>query len=346
MGRVTLIIAVIVILVVVVTAVGTYVAYCRHWLRSLPARIRSYHGTLPDSESDDNGVVSQTLLLEPSTLPSWMYTASLHQPSVAVVDKGTTRLAQSRLVFLGVMRDVEPILDHTLERWVHLGSNAKEAHYFVHESYSKDDTWSLLRAWAAADADHRHISTGSSTPDTARDRYQRICRARQQVVRDWRASGVVADFVVVADADLVGGCTLDGFKACFACADQWDMVWPRGYSLESFHGPYRWFSRWISKPGMYDTVAYKQTEADRRHLRPEVERYAMRHPMHTYVMEYEEHDLVPVFSAFGGMGIYRGDAHMDYGDAHGICEHVTLHTRLVTEFGFRGFIHKGWIVVR
>ncbi len=247
----------------------------------------------------------------------------------STMERGRQRMGGKRAVICGLARDLAHILPATIERIERLGNRFADYRVVVYENDSKDATLSILHRWTRAN--HRvHVLSESrhdpvSLPVRCLQRARRMAYYRNQCRQFTLDLFPDYDYTIVVDLDIELGWLLDGIANTFGHND-WDFVGSNGILRKS----YVFFQR----TKQYDAWAYRrQGSYDALETRM-VNRMYWRQgePMH------------PVYSCFGGLGVYRMEAMAacEYGESD--CEHVCLHLSMRQNGFARLFLNPSQIV--
>lgn len=258
--------------------------------------------------------------------------------------KGRKHLGDSFVVVCGVVRDAATGLRKNIPVIQWFCSQCRDFRVVVFENDSKDKTKELLQAWQATDSNRISVfcedrQCGSTTP-TAKEvscnpafsnyRIGRMAKLRNQYMEYIWKQNWDADYLVVVDLD-VCRMGLEGIISSFETEQEWDAVTAFGYSNASPR----------LKPRYYDT--YALTPWGKETVPQTAEQIISR--------AYELGKIKPVdpwvriFSAFGGLAIYRYEAvkgllyeviKNDDPTVEVRCEHFSLHKQM-TERGYTHF---------
>ena len=247
----------------------------------------------------------------------------------SMVARGLERMGNKRAVICGLARDLAHVLPATIERIEKLGDRFADYRVVVYENDSKDATLSLLHRWAMVNhrvnvlSELRHDPV--NLPIRCLQRARRMAYYRNQCRQFTLDRFSDYDYMIVVDMDIKGGWLIDGVANTFG-HDDWDFVGSNGI-LQKFKLFYRLTRQ-------YDAWAY-------RHLGS----YDAIEPRTVNRMHWQQGESMhPVYSCFGGLGVYRMEAiaSCEYGGAD--CEHVCLH-RSMRENGFdRLYLNPSQIV--
>lgn len=231
------------------------------------------------------------------------------------VRRGREVMADARIVLCGLARNVAELLPLTRARLEQTGAMFADYRVLLYENDSTDNTARQLAEWAEQNERVVVVSERRDRPqhasvrclDRAADMADYRNRVQQEVAERWGDF----DYVCVVDTDLADGWSYDGLAHSFG-SQPWDFVGAYGIihqrhrlSLQALH---------------YDVWAYRSfgdyTPIDGR--AGNVLSWTRGEP------------LVPVYSCFGGVGLYRMPAWLAGRYAGDDCEHVALHRSMRT----------------
>jgi hypothetical protein len=243
---------------------------------------------------------------------------------------GRRRMARSRVVIAGTVRNALAVLPLTIRRIERLGALFSDYRVVIYENDSTDGTSELLTAIAAVAPRMTIVSEVLGAPINPKTRCPRRGdrmagyrnRYHQLVVRQF------SDFahIIVADMDLPGGWCDEGIANTFG-HDDWDFVGSNGIIVQR--------ARWrLNNQYHFDSWAFR--------------RHGSYKPMESRVVNHfawqRGEPLEPVYSCFGGLGVYRMEAFRSARYAGGDCEHVPFHKHM-RESGFaRQFLNPSQLV--
>jgi len=241
---------------------------------------------------------------------------------------GYTRMSELDVVVLGLARDCAVRLPATLERVEVLGTKFKSwAAAFV-ENDSKDKTPRILQKWKDGRENIRIETTQQGMKKwgmvRSGERGKQMAAYRNRCRKLARPLIKQADAVIVLDTDLVDW-SLDGIATSFASWGDWDAMASCGVRYQKYRGKRRW------------------VQADAWALRRNGWKARSFHDQATFVPPIGD-PLVPVRSAFGGLGIYTAEAYLSAPYGGGDCEHVVLHKNLVKKGFKRFFLNPSQVV--
>jgi len=246
------------------------------------------------------------------------------------VTLGRSVMRRSAAVICGLCRDVGQGLALRLRHIAKLGSMFKRHQIVIFENDSVDDTRRILTDWRDANDGFHLLIDDMNVPRFPRTRmreratHMADCRNRYWTfVRNHFSD---YDFVVVLDTDLEGGWSYDGIATTFSYQD-WDFVGSNGIYLRGNGDDVDWVQ--------YDSWAFRSVGRWEPHADEEVN-----------TLKFDRgNPMIPVWSCFGGLGIYRTPCVLD-AEYSGIdCEHVCLHRALYERGRTRLFLNPSQIVL-
>lgn len=245
------------------------------------------------------------------------------------VHRGRLEMARSRVVLCGLARNVADVLPLTIARIERLGEMFADYRVFLFENDSEDDTPGQIADWAAANDRVQYLSEACGRPrhesirslTRAADMAYYRNRCQEEVATRWSDF----DFVCTLDTDVAEGFSYEGVAHSFG-SQPWDFVGSNGIidqrhrlTLRTLH-----YDVWaFREQGEYEPIDGRAGNAM------------------TFV---RGEPLVPVYSCFGGLGLYRMAAWLSARYRGDDCEHVTLH-RAMREAGYgRQYLNPSQIV--
>jgi len=247
------------------------------------------------------------------------------------VRAGRERMARSTGVIVGLARNIEARLPHTITGIEALGAMFADHRVVIYENDSTDRTAELLKDWAArrATVDITCEHRGDPVNPTARclQRAGRMARYRNACLDIVRKKYAGFDYTIVVDTDLAVGWSLDGVANTFG-HENWDFVGSNGLIFRRKH----WNTNF---PIQYDAWAFRLDEQFTPLTTREVNDMWWR----------RGEPLVTVTCSFGGLGVYRMPAYLAGRYAGNDIEHVT-HQMKARAAGFRQvFLNPSQITV-
>lgn len=245
-------------------------------------------------------------------------------------------LSESTIIVCSIVRNAARGLRRNIPVIDRLCDMAGDYKVVVYENDSKDHTKEILNQWAAQrgkknihvllnDIDENKVippcSATTANPFFCKQRIAKMVALRNNYMEYIANQNWQADYLIVADLD-VEDIDLDGILSSFSTPEEWDAVTAFGYSLS----PKLRFR-------YHDT--YALTEFDRQ---DDVQTEEMIYgAAGKYKKIKENNGLYRVFSAFGGLAIYRFTAIKDLKyqllgnndprvEAH--CEHYSIYRQM------------------
>ncbi len=248
------------------------------------------------------------------------------------VARGRERMRSRRVVFCGLARDVRESLPSVSARIERAGEMFRDYRVVLFENDSSDGTLGYLWAWCQENPRVTVLSEFLETPrwgqvrDSQRMFQMAACRNRYLA----RVVDRFADFdyAVVLDTDIPQGFSYEGLADTFG-RDDWDVMGSNGVLLRSYGG-------YTGASMFFDAWAYRDVGDTKARDFGEVNGRAFR----------RGDPLVPVWSCFGGLAVYRMEglcSGVRYGGED--CEHVVLHRRLRRRGFDRQFLNPSQIVL-
>ncbi|WP_406694965.1 hypothetical protein V5E97_28375 [Singulisphaera sp. Ch08] len=249
------------------------------------------------------------------------------------VERGRQRMRTQAVTICGIGRDIARTFPEFSARVERLGAMFRTYHGVFYENDSEDRTPDLLKAWAEANSAIRVISERHGDPrfgsirslirTAALASYRNRCR--DVILAEFADD----DYVIVVDMDLEGGWSEDGIAHTFG-HDQWDFVGSYGLRHDSANPRSR-----DRKPTHLDTWAYRIPGTEDPLPVQQAKELSLQRGDH----------LQPVWSCFGGLGVYRMECLKATTYGGDDCEHVVFHRRL-RDLGFnRLYLNPSQIVL-
>jgi len=260
----------------------------------------------------------------------------LHEASYREhINFGRVEARRQKLAIVSIARNSMPWLKNTLKLVDELAGLWRDCCYYIYENDSTDGTAEALdefaiRQWVTVE----HDALGNiDARGWDRERTERLakCRARcQQWVKNHAHD---ANYVMVLDTDPHGGFSVDGVMNslghfCEMLGDSWQRREPGAMASHSLFirreddGRYGWGScdAWPAKLNDWE---------DRRD-----------HAWFHFLNPLVGSPPIPMYSAFGGLCLYRRDAYLAGVYDGSTCEHVPFH-RAMRNAGYQLFLNPG-----
>jgi len=249
----------------------------------------------------------------------------------AAVERGRAAMRQARIVICGLARNVAAHLPLMMARVGRLGDMFADYRVLIYENDSVDETPASLERWAETNERVTVISQRLGKPQHASLRCSNRAddmaayrnRCQQEVQDRWSDF----DYVCLIDTDLAGGFSYDGIAHSFG-SQPWDSVGSYGII-------YQRQRMTLNRALHYDVWAY----------RPYGDYDALECRDGNLLSWQRGEGLVPVYSCFGGLGLYRMPAWLAARYAGGDCEHVALHREMRARGYDRQYLNPNQIVL-
>jgi len=299
----------------------------RKWYRGEAAS-----GALPSSRRADSGeAFAEDLAIFPDR---WFPCEPARRDELAQrVAVGKRRMRSSRALFCAIARDVDDSLPSVIARIERAGAMFADYRVVVFENDSRDSTVERLRQWGSRNprvhVESERLGVRVWDRDRSPERMQHLAACRNRYLDHALEHHADVDYLIVFDSDLPRGFSYSGLASTFGY-DDWDMVGSNGLLVRPHGRPWR-------DPMFFDAWAFRAVGENAPGSFDDVNRLVFG----------RGEPLVPVWSCFGGLAVYRMEALRGgaryYGG--GDCEHVVLH-RQMREQGFdRLFLNPSQIVL-
>jgi len=214
------------------------------------------------------------------------------------------KIEQSTIIVCSIVRNAENGLRRNVPVIREFCKKFADYHIVIYENDSIDNTKAILGAWEEDDKEHVAVimdvlgaeltipleNKVASNPFFSRSRIEKMAKLRNQYMRYIDEKKMEADYLMVVDLD-VAQLDLDSILSSFGQGvPEWDAVTAYGYSL----GP-------TLKRRYHDT--YALTELGKERL-PQTESIILENARR-FAKILKGEDWVSVYSAFGGLSIYR-----------------------------------------
>jgi hypothetical protein len=255
------------------------------------------------------------------------------------VSWGLEEAARRKLAIVSICRSAMPHLENTLRLVDELAGKWRDCVYYVYENDSEDETPRVLddfalRQWVTVEHD---MLGGDDLRGFEPERTHRLARCRTRCQEWVRRRAVDADYVVVLDADPHGGFSVDGVMNSLGWMCQYMGQTCRKLDVGAMASHSLFVRRESGEPGMdrigiaaYDAWAARLNDwADRR-----------QHQWFHMLLPPVGSPPIPMYSAFGGLCLYRRAAYLAGVYEGGDCEHVPFH-RAMRRAGYELFLNPG-----
>jgi hypothetical protein len=212
-------------------------------------------------------------------------------PLVAAVPPAS----EQRVLICGVARNVAPSLRIVMENIEQLGSRFKDYKVIVYENNSTDNTVELFSNWAQSNPHVIFLTEKLTNEQLAPSRTERIAAARNKVL-DKAREAPYRDFelLIMVDLDFYHALPIDAIVQTVETDREWDCVAANG----------------INPRGMLrDTYAFRDESFP---FGPELLGDRWLSLVDGGLPELKCNDWLPVYSAFGGLAIYKTRSLLPY----------------------------------
>lgn len=252
-----------------------------------------------------------------------------------VLSKGKEEMAQHKAVFVGISRDNVGELPTVMKHIEYIGLMFKDYRIIVFENDSSDGTKLLFGLWQMVNPKVKVVSKDFLNKKRISMKF--MADARNQYL-DVLASKDYDDFdvVIATDMDMFYGIDVRGIYDSFSKIDRWDMVCSNGI---------------LSSTGkMYDAFAFRNEEfpysPKEYQLKTGKDYWSAKNITTIQKIYNPEQDLIPVYSCFGGMALYKRHLFADcaYDSEDEDCEHVALHNCMRKKHNARIFLNPAQLM--
>lgn len=215
-------------------------------------------------------------------------------------------ISSKTIIICSIVRDAETGLKNNIPVIDKLCSLFKDYRIYVYENDSKDKTKEILKEWHSQSPEKIHISINdvdatktiptdqkmTVNPFFSRKRIGKMVNIRNNYIRYIKEQNWEADYIMVVDMD-VAQLFLDGILSSFKSDIQWDAVTAFGYSTSPklrrrYHDTYA-LTMWGDENNPQTEEKIKINADKLGKLKP-------------------TDNWIRVFSAFGGLAIYKFEA--------------------------------------
>ena len=221
-----------------------------------------------------------------------------------------TDISNISLIICGIVRDCAAGIKRNRPLIDKLCAIAKDVKVVIFENDSKDATKALLKEWSSENPnlyvqseDYNTLTfpmaqtTHGVNPAFSAKRITKMAYYRNKYLEYINENHLVADYVIVVDMDL-WHIDQDGILQSLSIADTWDMVAANGV----IYSPSAFFRRRYNDT--FALVEYGEETSPQTEESILAKQYSWAHLKKSM-------PLVPVYSAFGGLAVYRYQAIKD-----------------------------------
>lgn len=261
----------------------------------------------------------------------FLYSAQNQNEYAVNVIRGKDKAARSNVLICTIMRNIDKVLPYTLARIEATRELFQQSHVFIYENDSTDQTKNILNR---IENPAYTVCSENIKPEPYMDmkglaRRKAMAHARNKYLdfaRQYTTHNLV-DYIIILDADLLGGWSYHGLLNSIGQPLSWDIVGSNSiYYVEHDKQWHRLFyDSWAFRPLNHPTEL-SDNEAN------------------LFVFNKGE-SLIPVNSCFGGLAIYKPHfiwENINYTEED--CDHPTLHNAL-RGIGYDIFLNPSQITV-
>jgi len=226
----------------------------------------------------------------------------MNKKNTTVNEKTLTSI--SSVAICSIVRDCGSKIKSNIPIIEQLRANFKSSIVIIFENDSKDNTKQVLKEWSEKSSnviiecnDFATKTIPDSTPNGANKYYShprisKMVEYRNRYLNKLEETNFNPDFVIVVDLD-VSKIYLEGILQSFEIAEQWDVICANGVSTSPKF-----------KRRYHDTFALVELGKENT---PQTEESIINNSNRWNFMENGQ-PLIPVYSAYGGLSIYKYDA--------------------------------------
>jgi hypothetical protein len=241
----------------------------------------------------------------------------------ASLEEVRQRLTQRRIAFLGTARNCASALPASVTKLHELAALFGHAEIHVYENDSEDGTGELLSRMAQQGL--LQVQRESGIAQRMPLRTERLAYARNRLLDGVLARPQPWDYICWADLDgLVGArFTVEGFLSNFQLEEVWDAVFPISWPL--------YYDLWALRE---EAVCARDYVWDTQHrINAVLGDGGKLHAATQQLAPGKVRGWLPVQSAFGGFGLYKGvvarlGRYVGVEGEREVCEHVPYHEGL------------------
>lgn len=247
-----------------------------------------------------------------------------------ILAKGIDEMKKHKVVIAGITRNNAPDLHIMIKTIEHIGGFFADYRVVLFENDSNDGAKEILNNWKLANSKINILSENYNIQKRPNNKF--LAMARNKYISAIQAEEYKEfDIVLLIDMDMSFGVDIRGIQDSFAKIDAWDGVCSNGI--------------FKSTGEMWDAFAFRSAE------------FPNRFPEHVYLTLAKEleqiqkvypagSNLVPVYSCFGGMAIYKKSAilNCEYDSINEDCEHVAFHQCAINKNRMRMFMNPNQMI--
>ena len=302
-------------------------------LLSAYGRIQTFQGQIKTLKQEQERYLSQEAMVIQSLLYKSLPIEKLDTLDFIPKETLATGKKEMRLhkvVFAGIARDNALELPMVMRHIEYLGALFKDYRVIIFENDSFDGTKLILNVWAMVNPKIKIIS--HDFKNIKRPSIKFLADARNHYLNALEADEYDdCDIAIFVDMDMKYGFDPRGIQDSFSKIAHWDMVCSNGIS--------------DTKGTMYDGFAFRSPLLP---YNPQNKKDYWHDYMETKVkIVYDlKSDLVPVYSCFGGLAIYKRKYLQDcrYDSIDDDCEHILFHKCMRKNNQARAFMNPAQVI--
>lgn len=193
-----------------------------------------------------------------------------------------------KIIIAGVGRNVASAVPNTIENAEKLGSHFADYAVIIYENNSNDGTSKLFQQWAKVNPHVTFISERRNKNELERERVKRIAFARNKVLdvaRDPKFHDF--EYFLMVDLDFTTPWPIEEILVTLESSQEWDCVSANGVYNNTWY-----FDRYAFRDSLYP-------------FGPELIGNKWWIDLNYTPFELKGQDWIPVYSAFGGLALYK-----------------------------------------
>lgn len=242
-----------------------------------------------------------------------------------------------KIVICGLARDIKDKLNKNIKRLEDIGNSFKEYKIVIFENDSSDGTRELIKNWRDNNSNvilisccydgncdcrlNRNSSYHNGT--LSKERIERMAEFRNRYLDIVKKDYKDYDYMLVADLDLEGSCSIDGLLHSLTFLNDYDAI--------SINGRFGIPGTLGLGTMAYDSLAYVSADSSDEDYNSEITHKDMVKKiikMNYQINTTDINTITPVKSSFNGMAIYNIDSINSRYYPLLNCEHIGFHRNL------------------
>lgn len=221
-------------------------------------------------------------------------------------------LHPEKILICGIARNVAPMVDNTIRNIEALGNYFSDYAVIIYENNSDDHTSDLFKKWASQNAHVTFLSEKIPAEKLSLSRTERLADARN-IILDKARDPQYQDFkyLIMADLDFMCVWPIQEIMTTIYTPGDWDCVAANGVNAEG---------------QCYDNYALRYPFFP---LGPEV----MGNPWYVHrferEMKFDGNQWTPVYSAFGGLAIYKTSSMLPFSYSGTVTEDLRTYYKTI-----------------